>query len=52
MKKTINKVKQKKDNYYKPTPSKMRKIGDAIQDIGMVVGSLVAVTSNPWIGRI
>lgn len=52
MKKAVQKAKDLKSNYYKSTPSKMRKIGDAIQDIGLLIGAFTAVTTNPWIGVI
>jgi len=52
MKKIKAKVKQKKDNYYKSTPKKWRKIGDSIQDISIIVGSFTALTGNPLIGII
>ena len=42
----------KKENYYKPTPKKWRKLGDAIQDVGIIVGSFTAVTTSPLIGII
>jgi len=53
MKKIKAKVQQKKDNYYKSTPKKWRKIGDSIQDIGIIIGSFTAgFTGNPLIGII
>jgi hypothetical protein len=35
--------------YYQPTPVKWRVIGDVIQDIGIVVGSVAAFTAAPWV---
>ena len=49
MKKQLNKVAAK---YYTPTPKKWRKIGDAIQDIGIVIGSITAFTASPWVSVI
>lgn len=39
------------ENYYKPTPKKWRKIGDAIQETALVAGTIIALVSNPpsWI---
>lgn len=39
----------KKADYYKPTPKKWRKIGDAIQDTGIVIGSIAAFSPVPWV---
>lgn len=46
---TTEKVKQIASNYYKPTPSKWRKIGDAIQDASIILGCAAAFTTAPWI---
>ena len=45
------KIKQAKENYYKPTPAKWRKIGDAIQDIAIIGGGILALMAAPpaWI---
>lgn len=45
------KVKKVKENYYKKTPVKMRKIGDAIQDVAIIAGAIVALFASPpaWI---
>jgi len=48
----MKKIKKIKGEYYKPTPKKWRKIGDAIQDLGIIIGSLTAVTASPLIGII
>lgn len=55
VKKVINGTKQiaqkATENYYKPTPKKMRKIGDAIQDIAIIGSGVVALIASPpaWI---
>jgi hypothetical protein len=38
-------------NYYKPTPVRWRKIGDTVQDVAILTGSVVAVIASPpaWI---
>lgn len=40
-----------KNSYYLPTPAKMRKIGDLIQDVAIVAGIVVASIASPpaWI---
>ena len=40
-----------KENYYKPTPVKWRKIGDAMQDISLIGAGIVALFAAPpaWI---
>ncbi|MBN2571885.1 MAG: hypothetical protein JXA68_07125 [Ignavibacteriales bacterium] len=40
-----------KQNYYKPTPVKWRKIGDTIQEIALIGAGIVAVVASPpaWI---
>ena len=45
----FKKAKQATDKYYKPTPKKWRKIGDALQDVGIIVGSITVFTV-PWVG--
>lgn len=44
-------VKTAASNYYKPTPSKWRKIGDAIQDVAIIAGAAVTLVAAPpaWI---
>jgi hypothetical protein len=42
-------VKNISENYYKPTPKRWRKIGDAIQDVGLIVGTVAFFTPAPWI---
>lgn len=44
-------VKSKLDGYYKPTPVKWRKVGDTVQDVAILAGSVVAVIASPpaWI---
>lgn len=39
------------ENYYKPTPKKWRKIGDAIQDTSIIISAFVALiaTLPAWI---
>jgi len=48
---TKEKVKKAKEGYYKTTPKKWRKIGDKIQDIAIIGGAILALTSSPpaWI---
>ena len=40
-----------KKNYKKPTPWKWRKIGDTIQDVAIIAGSIVALVASPpvWV---
>lgn len=47
----MKKIKEIKSNYYKPTPNKWRKIGDAIQDISITASAVVVLFSAPpaWI---
>ena len=40
---------QAKRNYYKPTPAKWRKIGDVIQDTGLIIGSIAIFFTAPWV---
>lgn len=42
-------VKKSLDNYSKPTPKKMRKIGDSIFGLGTVITTLSAVIGSPWV---
>jgi hypothetical protein len=49
--KTKEFAKKAKDSYKKPTPKKWKLIGETIQDIGIVVGAIGALT-NPWVGVI
>lgn len=51
MKTIINKAATLKENYYKPTPAKWRKIGDAIQDIAVIGSAAIVLISAPpaWI---
>ena len=50
MKKQIQKIQSLKENYYKPTPSKWRKIGDAIQDTAILAAGIAALFTPPaWI---
>ena len=44
-------MKQLTENYYKSTPAKWRKIGDAIQDGAIVLGATVTLMASPpaWI---
>jgi hypothetical protein len=44
--KAKNIAKKAKENYNKPTPKKWVKIGDAIQDIGIIIGLIAPFT--PW----
>jgi len=44
--KAVKIAKQQKENYKKPTPDKWRKIGDLIQDIGILIGVIAPFT--PW----
>lgn len=37
------------DNYNKPTPKKMRKIGDSIFGLGTVVTAFSAISGSPYI---
>lgn len=37
------------NRYYEPTPVKWRVIGDAIQDVGIIVGAVAAFTAAPWV---
>lgn len=39
------------ENYYKPTPSRWRKIGDAIQDVSITASAIVALFAAPpaWV---
>lgn len=46
------KIKETTKGYYKATPKKWRKIGDAIQDISIIIGSFTAITASPLIGII
>jgi hypothetical protein len=45
------KIKTLKEGYYKPTPVKWRKIGDAIQDVAIIGGAVLAMVVAPpaWI---
>jgi hypothetical protein len=51
MKKIITKAKNLKDSYYLPTSAKWRKIGDAIQDVAIIGGGIVALIASPpaWV---
>jgi hypothetical protein len=44
-------IKTLKEGYYKQTPKKWRKIGDAIMDISVVAGIIVAAIASPpaWV---
>jgi hypothetical protein len=44
-------IKNKLNNYYKPTPVKWRKIGDTFQDVAILAGSVVALVASPpaWV---
>lgn len=44
-------MKIKKENYYKPTPAKWRKIGDAIQEASLIGAGIIALVAAPpaWI---
>jgi hypothetical protein len=46
-----NTVKTVKNNYYKPTPVKWRKIGDAIQDAALIASGILVIFASPpaWI---
>jgi hypothetical protein len=48
----VKEVKKISENYYKPTPPKWRKIGDAIQDVGLIVGTIAFFTPAPWIAPV
>ena len=41
----------KMSNYYKPTPVKMRKIGDTLQETAIVAAAVVALFAAPpaWV---
>jgi purine-cytosine permease-like protein len=51
MKKLANKAANLAANYYQPTPAKWRKIGDAIQDVAIIAGFIVALVAAPpvWV---
>lgn len=42
-----NKAIELKNGYYKPTPAKMRKIGDMIQEIAIVGGIVLTIVASP-----
>ena len=44
-------LKKAKENYYKPTPKKLRKIGDTLQDVAIIASATVAIIASPpaWI---
>lgn len=39
------------NSYYKPTPKKWRKIGDAITDISLIAAAIVSIVASPplWV---
>ena len=43
----LSKVKKHSENYYKPTPEKWRKIGDAMQDVSYIGAAAVALIAVP-----
>lgn len=43
------KIETLKDNYYKPTPEKWRKIGDSILGLGTIVTIISGIYKNPWL---
>lgn len=47
----INKAKNIKDGYYKPTPTKWRKLGDTMQETAIVAAAIVALFAAPpaWV---
>lgn len=49
--KTNQKVKKLKGDYYKATPKRWRKIGDAMQDIAITGSAIIALVASPpaWI---
>lgn len=40
-------IKKHKDNYYKPTPKKWRKIGDMMQEVSLLGAAIVAIIASP-----
>jgi len=48
---TIKNLQEIKDNYYKKTPRKWRKIGDTIQETAIVAAAVVALFAAPpaWV---
>lgn len=47
----ISKAKSLKEGYYKSTPAKWRKIGDAMQETAIVAAAVVALFAAPptWV---
>lgn len=44
---TAKEIKEVKDGYYKPTPPKLRKIGDTMQEVALIAAAVVALLANP-----
>lgn len=36
-------------NYYKPTPKKMRQLGDSLLSVGAFIGSYAAFADQKWV---
>ncbi|MFA5196161.1 MAG: hypothetical protein WC401_10225 [Bacteroidales bacterium] len=47
----IQQIKELKTGYYKPTPAKWRKVGDAIQESAIVAAAVIALFAAPpaWV---
>lgn len=47
----MKKIEELQKEYYKPTPKKWRKIGDAVQDTAIILGAVVTLLASPpaWI---
>ena len=47
----IQQIKELKAGYYKPTPAKWRKVGDAMQETAIVAAAVVALFAGPpaWV---
>lgn len=52
MKKIKAKANKARESYKKATPKKWVKIGNAIQDISMVIAGFTAMTTNPIVSII
>lgn len=51
MKTFQEKVTDLKEGYYQPTPAKMRKIGDLIQEVAIIGGVVLTIVAAPpaWV---
>ena len=47
----MRKIKDLKSDYYKPTPTKWRKIGDTMQEVSIIASGVVALLIAPpaWV---